>query len=50
MLNDQEFSKSEVIIFENLKSAAKKINDLEDLGHLIFSMDQKNPNFKNPKF
>ena len=31
MLNDQEFSKSEVIIFENLKRAAKKINDLEDL-------------------
>ena len=31
MLNDQEFSKSEVIIFENLKRVAKKINDLEDL-------------------
>ena len=30
MLNDQEFSKSEDIIFENLKSAAKKINDLEE--------------------
>ena len=31
MLNDQEFSLSEIIIFENLKNAAKRINDLEDL-------------------
>ena len=31
MLNDQEFLLPETIIFENLKNAAKKINDLEDL-------------------
>ena len=31
MLNDQEFSLSEIIIFENLKNAAKRINELEDL-------------------
>ena len=31
MLNDQELSRSEAIIFENMENAADRINDLEDL-------------------
>ena len=31
MLNDQESSRSEAIIFLNLENAAERINDLEDL-------------------
>ena len=55
MLNDLEITVSEVILFENLKLTAERLNDLEDLdedrwstiAHLCNKIENLERNFKD---